>query len=115
MIEGEAGTEDEEMTMTCIASGGHPASTITWVMPDGVNFSVEEEVTVNVRTIVKHIEYRKKKFFVQEDETFETVSRLTFTPTADENEKNVVCEAINDVMDTPVEYETEMNILCRLY
>jgi len=93
MIEGEAGTEDEEMTMTCIASGGHPASTITWVMPDGVNFTVEEEVTVN------------------EDETFETVSRLTFTPTADENEKNVVCEAINDVMDTPVEYETEMNIL----
>ena len=115
MIEGEAGTEDEEMTMTCIASGGHPASTITWVMPDGVNFTVEEEVTVNVRTIVKHIEYRKKKFFVQEDETFETVSRLTFTPTADENEKNVVCEAINDVMDTPVEYETDMNILCRLY
>ena len=59
MIEGEAGTEDEEMTMTCIASGGYPASTITWVMPDGVNFTVEEEVTVNVRTIVKHIEYRK--------------------------------------------------------
>jgi len=93
MIEDEEGTENVEMTMTCIASGGHLASTITWVMPDGVNFTVNEEVNVN------------------EDETFETVSRLTFTPTADENEKNVVCEAINDVMDAPMEYATEMNIL----
>ena len=44
IIEDESGTEDEEMVMTCVATGGRPASTITWVMPDGLDHSVEEEV-----------------------------------------------------------------------
>lgn len=44
----------------------------------------------------------------------ETISKLTFTPSAIEHEKKVICEAINDVMDAAVEYETELNILCEI-
>ena len=49
MIKDESGIEAEEMVLTCVASGGRPASTITWVMPDNVLFSVEEEVGIIVR------------------------------------------------------------------
>lgn len=52
MITEEVGTEEEEMTLTCSAAGGYPASTVTWLVPEGLHFSVEEEVIVNV-SIVK--------------------------------------------------------------
>ena len=49
IIEDEFGIETEEMILTCVATGGRPASTITWVMPDNILFSVEEEVGIIVR------------------------------------------------------------------
>ena len=98
------------MILTCVATGGRPASTITWVMPDNILFSVEEEVGIIVR-LNKFIHKVKQKYF-QEEKTFQTVSKLTFTPSAEENEKKVSCEAINDVMEEAVEYEKELNILC---
>ena len=50
----------------------------------------------------------------EEEEEWWSVSKLTFTPSAAENEKKVGCQAINDVMDAAVEYETEMNTLRKL-
>jgi len=93
IIEDEAGIEDEEMVITCVATGGIPAASISWIMLETALFSVEEEV----RTL--------------DDDTFQTVSRLTFTPTYEEHMKKVSCEAVNEVMEEPVEYETELNIL----
>eukprot|EP00092_Neocalanus_flemingeri_P009188 GFUD01009889.1.p1 GENE.GFUD01009889.1~~GFUD01009889.1.p1 ORF type:complete len:1498 (+),score=504.87 GFUD01009889.1:68-4561(+) len=93
MIEHEAGTAGEEMVITCVATGGHPAAAITWTVPEMVIYSAEEEVQI------------------LEDESFVTISKLTVTPSAEENEKKVSCQAINDVMNEPVEYETELDIL----
>ena len=115
IIEDESGTEDEEMVMTCVATGGKPASTITWVMPHGVEHSVEEEVWTIVSIKNNYEQQSIIKIIVQEEEEFQTVSKLTFTPSAAENEKKVGCQAINDVMDAAVEYETEMNILRELH
>jgi len=93
VIEAEAGVEGGEMLITCIATGGRPEASIIWNMPEGVLFSEEEEVQI------------------LEDETFQTVSKVHFIPSAEENEKKVTCQAINDVMVEAVEHESELNIL----
>eukprot|EP00092_Neocalanus_flemingeri_P025444 GFUD01027586.1.p1 GENE.GFUD01027586.1~~GFUD01027586.1.p1 ORF type:complete len:1098 (+),score=293.63 GFUD01027586.1:126-3419(+) len=87
------GKEDEEMMLTCAAVGGRPMPTISWSLPENVEFETEEES------------------LILEDETFQLISKLTFTPTAEENEKTVTCQAINDVMEEAIEDEAMLDIL----
>ena len=42
------------------------------------------------------------------------MSKLTFIPTAEENEKTVTCQAINEVMEEALEDETVLDIMCKL-
>jgi hypothetical protein len=42
------------------------------------------------------------------------ISKLTFTPTKEENEKYVSCQAINEVMDEALEDEALLDIMCKL-
>ena len=102
------------MVITCVATGGRPEASITWTMPETVLFSVEEEVQILVG-FDKFNDKLKLKICTsnQEDDTFQTVSKLTFTPSQEEHEKKVSCQAINDVMEEAVEFETELNILCK--
>ena len=49
----------------------------------------------------------------KKDETFELVSTLTFTPSAEENGETVTCLAINNVMEKPLKDVTILNIQCK--
>ena len=51
-------------------------------------------------------------FCVQEDETIETLSRISFTPVKTDNNDRVECEAINDVMAVPIKTQATLDILC---
>ena len=50
--------------------------------------------------------------FTQDGETFDSLSKITFTPTYEENDKEVECHAINDVMDEAIEYKIDLLIEC---
>jgi len=86
------GNENEELILICTALGGRPMPTISWSTPENVLFETVEE------------------YKTLEDETFELVSTLTFTPSAEENGETVTCLAINNVMEEPLEDETILNI-----
>ena len=46
------GVEDEEMTLTCRASGGPPVPRITWAVPATLRYEViEEDFNVQVTTL----------------------------------------------------------------
>ena len=49
----------------------------------------------------------------QDDETFQTTSMLTFTPSKADNEMEITCQALNDVMEEASEDTAELNILCK--
>ena len=49
----------------------------------------------------------------QEDETVETISRLTFTPTKAEHNEVIQCEAVNEVMAQPIIAEAALDIMCK--
>ena len=49
---------------------------------------------------------------LKDDETFESVSKFTFTPSHEENEKEVSCQAINDVMDEALEDKDVLFVEC---
>ena len=51
---------------------------------------------------------------VQDDDTFECVSKLTFTPSPEENNKEVYCQAINNVMDEALEDKMDLVVECKL-
>jgi len=87
------GQENTEMVLSCTAEGGRPLPTISWTMPENVEFEIEEESEM------------------LEDETFALISRLTFTPTAEVNEKEVSCEAINEVMEEALTDEAVLDIM----
>jgi len=87
------GQENEEMVLICTAVGGRPIPTISWLLPENVQFVTEDESNM------------------LEDETFELISKLTFTPTAEENDEMVSCQAINEVMEEALEDEAQLDIL----
>ena len=49
----------------------------------------------------------------QEDETVETISRLTFTPTKAEHNEVIQCRAVNEVMAQPIIAEAALDIMCK--
>ena len=49
----------------------------------------------------------------QEDETVETISRVTFTPTKAEHNEVIQCQAVNEVMDQPIIAEAALDIMCK--
>ena len=51
---------------------------------------------------------------VQDDETFECVGKLTFSPSPEENNEEVSCQAINNVMDEALEDKIELVVECKL-
>ena len=48
---------------------------------------------------------------LKDDGTFKSVSYSSFVPSEEMNGVKVLCSALNDVMDEPMELETELNIL----
>ena len=49
----------------------------------------------------------------QEDETVETISRVTFTPTKAEHNEVIQCQAVNEVMAQPIIAEAALDIMCK--
>jgi hypothetical protein len=103
------GQEGVEMILTCTAVGGRPAPTFSWIMPDNVQFQQDDSSSLLVRLTNKiHICTN----ILKDDETFESVSKFTFTPSHEENEKEVSCQAINDVMDEALEDKDVLFVEC---
>jgi hypothetical protein len=50
---------------------------------------------------------------LQEDSTYETISRLILTPHKGLNGMEVSCQAVNEVMEEVLEDKAELNILCK--
>lgn len=92
--DGLTGVENEEIQVTCVASGGRPEPSITWNLSNiSSEFSTKEEINI------------------LEDETFEKISVLSFNPSADDNGERVTCHAVNDVMEEPLQKEAVLEIL----
>ena len=47
-IQDTIGKENEEMALICTASGGRPLPSITWSMPENVEYVTEEETNILV-------------------------------------------------------------------
>ena len=107
-----SGQEGVEMILTCTAVGGRPAPTFSWTMPDNIQFKQEDSSSLSV-SLANQINICK--IIWKDDETFESVSKLTFTPTHEENEKEVSCQAINDVMDEPLEDKADLFVECEVF
>jgi len=88
------GEEEQDMTVTCVAHRSRPPATFTWTLGDD-----SVEFTVN------------QKENLRDDDTYETKSEITFTPTAENNGMVVKCQATNEVMDEPLEVEKTLDIL----
>ena len=56
-------------------------------------------------------DFSKETF--QEDETVETISRVTFTPTKAEHNEVIQCQAVNEVMAQPIIAEAALDIMCK--
>jgi len=87
------GQEDIEMVLSCTAEGGRPLPTLSWSLPEHVEYQTEEESET------------------LEDGTFVLTSKLSFTPSAEDNEMVVSCEAINEVMEEGIKDETVIDIM----
>lgn len=87
------GQEDTEMVLSCSAEGGRPLPTISWSLPEHIEFQTIEDSEI------------------LEDGTFVLTSKLTLTPLAEDNEKVVICEAINEVMDEGITDEAMLDIM----
>ena len=94
------GREEEEMTVRCRAAGGPPAPRISWTFPD----SLEQDRLTNITDTTS----------VLEDDSLETVSEVTFTPTSSEDLEVVQCHAINDVMTEAITTEAVLDIQRKL-
>jgi len=80
------GTEDEEMTIVCVAEESRPEASISWKI-EGISddaYSQEFEIIELGNGL------------------FQTKSQITVTPTADLNMGNISCEAINEIMSEPI-------------
>ena len=87
------GQEGEEMEVVCRATKSRPEAIITWTLPDHVEFSEETEAEL------------------LDDDTFDTISRIHFVPTAEDDGISVSCQAVNEVMEEPLEATEEINVL----
>ena len=63
------------------------------MLPDYVEFKEETEVEL------------------LEDDTFDTVSTIRFTPTAEDDGMSLNCQAVNEVMEDPMEATEEISVL----
>ena len=104
-----SGQECIEMILICTAVGGRPAPSLSWIMPDNVQFKQEDSSFLLVRLTTQ---INICKIILKDDETFESVSKLTFTPSHEENGKEVSCQAINDVMDEAFEDRADLFVEC---
>ena len=89
-----SGREGQEMTLTCTAQGGPPTPRVSWELALDTPF--EHTHTTSVL----------------EDDTLETVSHLTFTPSSLHDLEVIQCRAINDVMSEAITYEAVLDIQC---
>ena len=87
------GEEWKEMEIACSARGSRPAATITWTLPNLVEHTAEQEAILS------------------EDNTYETVSKIRFTPIANDDGMSLTCHAVNEVMDDEIETSKNINIL----
>ena len=86
------GEEGEEMEVVCWSLRSRPYPDITWVLPNQMEFTAEQEAVLT------------------EDETYDTVSRVTFTPTAEDHGMSITCQAKNEVMEEALEAEQKINV-----
>jgi len=91
-LESLEGQEDEEMEVVCRATKSRPEAVITWALPDHLEFTEETEVEL------------------LEDDTFDTVSTIRFTPTAEDDSISVNCQAVNEVMEDPLETSEQITV-----
>ena len=87
------GREWEEMEVVCVARGSRPEATITWTLPNLVEHTAEQEAQL------------------LDDSTYNTISRIRFTPIGNDDGMSVTCRAVNDVMEEGIETSEEINIL----
>ena len=87
------GLEWEEMEVLCQARGSRPAATLTWTLPNLVEHTAEQEAQL------------------LDDGTYNTVSRIRFTPIAKDDGMSVTCHAVNEVMEEGIETSEEINVL----
>ena len=87
------GREWKEMEVVCTSKGSRPAATITWTLPNLVEYTAEQEA------------------HLLEDSTYNTVSRIRFTPIANDDGMSVTCHAVNEVMEDGIETSEEIDIL----
>ena len=92
-LESLEGQEDKEMEVVCRARKSRPEAVITWSLPDYVEFKEETEGEL------------------LEDDTFDTVSTIRFTPTAEDDGMSLNCQAVNEVMEDPMEATEEISVL----
>jgi len=92
-LESLEGEEGKEMEVVCRATKSRPEAVITWALPEHIEFSEETEVEL------------------LEDDTFDTVSTIRFTPTAEDDGISVNCQALNEVMEDPLETTEEITVL----
>ena len=108
------------MKVVCKAQGSRPEATITWTLPNLVEYIAEEHdnfLLMNDECSSRpyhdpKVEYTaEQEALLLEDGTYETVSRVRFNPIADDDGMSVTCHAVNDVMEEGLEASEEINIL----
>ena len=108
------------MKVVCKAQGSRPEATITWTLPNLVEYIAEEHDNFllmhdNCSLGPYHdpkVEYTaEQEALLLEDGTYETVSKVRFNPIADDDGMSVTCHAVNDVMEEGLEASEEINIL----
>ena len=86
------GDEGEEMEVVCRAHKSRPAATITWTLPEHVEYSEEQEEEL------------------LDDDTYDTVGRIRFLASSEDDGMSVSCQAVNEVMEEPMEATEEITV-----
>ena len=86
------GDEGEEMEVVCRAHKSRPAATITWTLPEHVEYSEEQEEEL------------------LDDDTYDTVGRIRFLASSEDDGMSVSCQAVNEVMEEPMEATEEVTV-----
>ena len=84
--------EGEEMEVVCRAHKSRPAATITWTLPEHVEYSEEQEEEL------------------LDDDTYDTVGRIRFLASSEDDGMSVSCQAVNEVMEEPMEATEEITV-----
>ena len=94
-LETVSGRENQQITVSCEAAGGPPTPHISWTLPHNIHHQVTNFTSV------------------LEDESLQTVSQVTFTPSYDEDLEVIQCHGINDVMTEPITADAVLDIECK--